>query len=145
MAIRHSSELSDSEAFFSTFDPSFSTANGTSTGFPRKRCCLGGLSARPLCGDYGKGDVLLKRKSAKKQARRTQQEQNADPKDGTLPPKMENFEFKHDFCFHRRKRFQRQSRKNALPFDKTCRGVSRTTPDWSKRSAHTKGSRNNID
>ena len=85
------SQVSAPDAFFLTRDPPSCTADGTSGGFPMERRCFRGLSARPLCGDHGKGDVLLKRKCAKKQARRTQQEQNPDPKDGTFAPKDGKF------------------------------------------------------
>jgi len=55
---------------FRMLDPSFCTADGTSRGLPREGRCLRGLSARPLCGDHGRGDVLPKRKSANRCCRR---------------------------------------------------------------------------
>ena len=57
-------ELSPDDDSFSTHEVPSCNTDGTSGGLPMKGRCLRGLSARPLCGDHGKGDVLLKRKSA---------------------------------------------------------------------------------
>ena len=57
-------ELWPAGVSLSTFDPSFSTANGNSGGLPREGRCLRGLSSHPLCGDHEKADHLSWRKSA---------------------------------------------------------------------------------